>query len=121
MTAWLDTTPEKQSQPRRFSWAGGEPEKGALDYLCDWFHEAGLIKHTANGIEPLDWCEINNWKQATGTDATPFELNVLIDLSRTYLESHYKAKDLHCAPPWLDPDTIDQNALIEKRRRRHAK
>jgi hypothetical protein len=121
MWAWLDTTPEKQKQPRRKDWVGGMPDKGALPELMDWLAEVGPVVPEAGTIRPVGWRELAAWMQCTGEDLTPWECSAIIDLSTAYLNQHHAAKAIDCVAPWADSEAVDHRALLAKRRRRHAK
>ena len=115
MQAYLDTAPEKGSV-RRNNWTGGEPEKGALAYLLMPFFELGPVLATDQGLSPINWQELNAWKQATQSELSGWESKAMIDLSSAYLIQHRQAIKSDCPAPFIGE--IDHGALAARRKAR---
>lgn len=115
MQAFLDTAP-KSGSARRSHWVGGEPEKGALEYLIKPLEELGYIVATEQGLRPINWQDINAWKQATVSNISPHDCKALIDLSTAYIVEHQKALKPEAMSPFMGK--TDHAALAARRRNR---
>lgn len=100
MEAFLDTTPNEATQNRRQQGGLKSNPKGALAYLADTFNELGQIVSGDGGqLRPLNWSDLAGYSQVTGTPLAAWECKTLIDMSVTYLSSHFKYKDPRKAAP----------------------
>lgn len=72
---------------------------GSGEYLMEALFRAGPCTSGMNGPVPLTWLEVWAYGQATGGVAEPWEHEMLIDMSRAYLEGLSLGKDVLAIPP----------------------
>ena len=111
--AWLNTAPEPnkgekargQKPPARI--ARMKAEKLAIDlpdnplqYLVDWLMEAGPLGVGGMGPVPISWQELEAWKRACEVSPTAWEIRVIRDLSRDFLDQMNKSREPTCPAPY---------------------
>lgn len=69
------------------------PDLGEAVYLLSAFHEAGPAVDTAAGEEPLGWPVVWAFAQATEAVAEPWEMRLLIDMSKEYILARRKGEE----------------------------
>lgn len=111
--AWLNTSPEWPKNPKKphedrppepprreqIEAAGSTvllPPLGFGAHLVEYLLELGPIKNGA-AIEPQD---IPGWEYVLGVEFDPWEMRVLLQLSRAYHMEMHKATDWYAEPPY---------------------
>lgn len=72
------------------------PSIQAAGYLVDYLFELGPVK-AQSAIEPQD---LPGWEYVLGVEFQPWEMRVLLQLSRAYHSESFEAKDWHRDPPY---------------------
>lgn len=91
----------------------GRPELGEESYLLDVFHEAGPTLPTPMGETPLTWTEVWSYAQATEAVSEPWEMRLLIDMSRAWLNARTKGEEPASVSPadrWQETDENGEDA-----------
>ncbi len=100
MEAFLDTTPNEAKICRREQGGLKSNPKGPLAYLIDTFNEIGQIVSGDGGqLRPINWSDLAGYCQVTDTKLEAWECKAIIDMSVTYLSSHFKYKDPRSLAP----------------------
>lgn len=103
--AWLHAAPGEQTVSRMELYRTHNDEHPYLDmpellggeYLIEWLFELGVSRYTGMGTVPLDYQEI---QAGIGyLDLTPWELQMLRELSTEYVSFSQKAMKEDCPPP----------------------
>ena len=50
----------------------------------------------------LSWKEINSWMQATQRELTPWEVNMLMSMSKAYVSEMHSATDKYRPAPYVE-------------------
>ncbi len=119
MQAWLDAVPEKAQQPRRQLWSGEIPDPGPASFLCGYLAEVGPIRVMSAGWQPLHYSDLLDWQRVTAVELSPWCALAIVEMSRSYYSEAIQARDQARQPPYAG--TINQDALIAARKRRHGK
>lgn len=80
------------------------PPLAGGDWLLAWLFEAGPCGDDAMGVRGLSWPEIRAWRACTRTQAHPWELTLLKQLSAAYATAHHAAQEPDCPAYWLSPE-----------------
>lgn len=72
------------------------PRIEVAGYLVDYLFELGPVKKDG-AIEPPD---LPGWEHVLGVEFQPWEMRVLLQLSRAYQTEMHEAKDWHREPPY---------------------
>lgn len=72
------------------------PPMQIAGYLVDYLFELGPVKNES-AIEPGD---MPGWEHVLGVEFQPWEMRVLLQLSRAYFAEMHEAKDWHREPPY---------------------
>lgn len=62
-----------------------------LEYLLEWFWDLASGRQSGMGANPISWTEMRSWGALTGTHPDLWEVGVLRDMDRTFLE-HMRKK-----------------------------
>lgn len=74
------------------------PECSA-DFLLHYFLEIGPTAYTGMGSVPFDFTHIVAWQCCTGVELHPWQAQLLVQMSRDYVEFAYKATEPECLSP----------------------
>ena len=55
-----------------------------------------------NGLIPLTWGDINEWVKATERELTPYQKELVLNMSRAYVKAYHDGQDPKCIEPVLD-------------------
>ena len=117
--AWLDAVPDMQAIGARSkddkndktrewlynysteykSELGTMPPLERNVFIPSWLNEIGYFQHGAMGMVPLNHSEIMAWRMNTGTRVEPEDVNMLILLSKIYVNQYRKSADRDEPPP----------------------
>lgn len=81
--------------------------KCLAEYLVLFFYELGICEQGINGITPLSWTEIESWKNSTRRDLSPWEIGVLRDMSRAYVNEYHAGTDKNRPQPYFDSSEVE--------------
>ena len=87
--------------------------KCIAEYLVLLFYEAGLCEQGINGAVTLSWKEINSWLDATKRSLSPWEVNMIRDMSKEYVSELHSASDKYRPMPFSESEetiNTDSNA-----------
>lgn len=120
MLAYLHTIPDGAEEPRIATWTGGVPEIGPLSHLGSYLFEIGPVIDDHNCKRPISWVDLAAWQSATGEKLKSRDLKGIIEMSVAYLRQHQASFECDTLPPWGDPEKVDQERLIQRRKNRRA-
>ena len=113
-SAWLNTVPTKQKQPRRVTRGDTLPPLTHGAYLVEILFEIGPVKSGGmGGAVSLDEQDIYAWQVNQGIELTGWEARTIRTLSREYAFMLSEASEPTCPPPYVPQEFID----AEKRRK----
>lgn len=91
------------------------PEVGDAEYLIGYWRSVGLAMSGALGSGPITSTELFAWQSGQGVELTPFEFDVILEMSRSYLSLMQAGSKPECPPPYGDPvNEFDRKAVSEK-------
>lgn len=87
------------------------------DYLRGLWFDIRQAKSTGQGLIPLDWTDIRNWRLENHLNLTIWEKETIIKMSEAYCAEYSRATDPQRQPPYQiikEDDEIDEEAEIRK-------
>lgn len=118
--AWLRTTPESSDKkvkynPRYQDYDADDvvmqmPVVDCL-LLAAW-EEAGQYRATEKGITNISWLELEACDRVLGLNLAPWQLSIVMDMSKAYCDYHSKAKDEHCPMAYM----LEEGEQAKRRR-----
>jgi hypothetical protein len=70
-----------------------------------------------SGPSILSFEEILSWQTLNGLELQPWEINLLRDLSRTYVVYRSEFEDPNSPAPWAKPVTVDREEVADRIRK----
>lgn len=89
------------------------PDVG-FEYITFWFDELGRAKGLGQGIVPLEWGEINAWRDLLQVQLSVWEARMLPMMSRAYVSGYYDGTDPASMPPF-NPDDSGFDDMMQRR------
>jgi len=68
---------------------------GGMHYI-DYLFEVGPVSKES----AISWAEIDSWMKCAGPDLEPWQVKLLIQLSKDYFGEMHAAKDINALAPW---------------------
>jgi len=68
-------------------------------YLIEWIHELGFYESNGMGTQPISYQTIWAWSELMLTPITPFDVNLLREMSSSFIAMQEKAKDSQTPDP----------------------
>ena len=113
-TAWLNTTPEKSSKPRRETRSDEMPPLNEGGYLVRLLFEIGPVHPIGmGGAVAISDQDLIAWQTNQRVRLSPWECAAIRELSRDYAGMLGEAQSANCPPPWLPQATF----TVEHRQR----
>lgn len=78
------------------------------EYLVLLFYELGICGQGANGVVPISWTEINSWLTTTDRELEPWEVTLLRDMSKAYVNEYYNGTDKFSKTPYVEDEVLDK-------------
>lgn len=72
------------------------PEVDAGMYLIDVLFKVGPIR----GEMPLSEADLEPWERRRGISLTPWQADLVLDMSKAYMSEMHTAKDISALAPW---------------------
>lgn len=63
------------------------------EYLVLLFYELGICEQGANGVVAVSWKEIEAWMSSTDRQLERWEVQMLKDMSKAYVNEYYEARN----------------------------
>ena len=80
------------------------------EYLVLLFYELGICEQGDNGAKVVSWKELEAWQENTQRKLSPWEVVVIRDMSKAYVNEYYAGSDKLRPAPYTD---VEMN--VEKR------
>lgn len=126
---WLHAIPEmagpekgiiktRQTRLEKIQANGGQPRLPVLNeasYLADYWHHLGYVTSSPMGAMKLSPVDIRNWQRGMCIHLNVFEFDVLLSMSRQYLEELHIAAKPDAIPPFgTESDNFDPKIVAKK-------
>jgi len=77
------------------------------------FYELGLCGQGANGATTITWQEIQSWNEIADKRLTPWEANMLHEMSGAYVAEVHAATELGRPAPYSETDmTVERRKSV---------
>lgn len=84
------------------------------EYLVLLFYELGICEQGDNGIKAISWQEIKAWADVIGRNLSYWDINMLKQMSRAYIDEYYSAKDKMRPMPFEDVTMTEEKRTVVK-------
>lgn len=91
------------------------PPVDHYEHIVNWFLDIGPATAGMTGNVPISYTEIANWLLLTGTEATTFEIESLVKMSKQYCYQSAISEDINCAPPFAESYNEDELMAMRKK------
>lgn len=83
------------------------------EYLVLLFYELGICEQGDNGAKAVSWKELEAWQENTARKLSPWEVVMIKDMSRAYVNEYYAASDKLRPAPYTDVEmTVEKRNLV---------
>ena len=86
------------------------------EYLVLLFYELGICEQGDNGAKVVSWKELDAWQENTQRKLSPWEVVMIRDMSRAYVNEYYAGNDKLRPAPYesIEMDESKRSAVAEK-------
>lgn len=83
------------------------------EYLVLLFYELGICEQGENGIRSMSWKEIHAWLEVTKRYLSPWEIDMIRQMSKAYVDEYYQSKDKMRPQPYTDVEmTVEKRNMV---------
>jgi hypothetical protein len=83
------------------------------EFLVLLFYEMGLCGQGANGATPITWQEIYAWNEIADKRLTPWEANMLYEMSCAYVAEIHAGTEMGRPAPYSETDmTVERRKSV---------
>ena len=83
------------------------------EYLVLLFYELGICEQGDNGAKVVSWKELDAWQENTQRKLSPWEVVMIRDMSRAYVNEYYAGTDKLRPAPYTDVEmTVEKRNLV---------
>ena len=83
------------------------------EYLVLLFYELGICEQGDNGAKVVSWKELDAWQENTQRKLSPWEVVMIRDMSRAYVNEYYAGNDKTRPAPYTDVEmTVEKRNLV---------
>ena len=100
---WLHATPEKKKQSRLAEFGEDNPVcdmPSADTLIVTWFHQLGRCTSNGMGVVAVSFTELSAFNERMQLNLSPWESEILVNMSREYSVMLNSAKDPLMSAPW---------------------
>jgi hypothetical protein len=90
------------------------PPLHEAEYIIQYWQSMGMVESGFNGPIPLSSKEIQAWAQGLSLELSPWEFQILRDISKAYIVELREAESLERLPPYGDPVNEFDRATVSK-------
>jgi len=76
------------------------PEVQNAEYIIEYLFEVGPSMSNGMGLCPISYTEIKAWMDATKTECSPWDVNMIRHLSRVFISQHHESEKENCPAPF---------------------
>lgn len=118
--AWLRATPDGETKSRlehlrEKKFPVAYPPSDGIEYLINWWEEAGAFKQSAAGIIPLEWGDIESWRNVmVSRRSLEYEQLILMNMSKRYCYQYYVSDKKDSEPPYSVEPSPEEMAEMRR-------
>lgn len=84
-------------------------------YLLNYFHATGMVVSSGMGLSPISWTELRNYCLLNNLDFSPWEVEQIMMMSRSYSNMLRKAEEVGTPPPFTCEETEEEITMRRER------